>query len=78
VTLTTPAENSGTIIGSGGSLSISANNTAGNASYISKWDHFKHQWSYFSYFNHTNITVQNYELQVTQGATVVTKKNSVL
>jgi hypothetical protein len=42
--------------------------------------HFKHQWSYSSYnFNHTNITAnQNYELQVTQGATVITKKFSAI
>jgi 1,4-alpha-glucan branching enzyme len=82
VTLTTPAENSATIIGSGGSLSISATNTAGNASYVLKANgttlNTNAATSSYTY-THTNITGnQNYELQVTQGTTVITKKFSAL
>ncbi|WP_426093971.1 alpha-amylase family glycosyl hydrolase [Flavobacterium sp. DSR2-3-3] len=78
VNLTAPAENSATIIASGGSLSIAANNTGGNASYVLKANgnniNTNTSTSNYSY-NHTNITGnQNYELQVTQGTTVITKK----
>ena len=78
VTLTAPAENSSTIIASGGSLTISATNTGGNASYVLKANgtnlNTNAATSSYSY-NHTNITGnQNYELQVTQGTTVITKK----
>ncbi|MFV8336352.1 alpha-amylase family glycosyl hydrolase [Flavobacterium sp. RSP29] len=81
-TLTTPAENSSTIIASGGSLSISATNTGGNASYVLKANgttlNTNAATSSYSY-NHTNITGnQNYELQITQGTTVITKKFSAL
>ncbi|MDD2674098.1 MAG: alpha-amylase family glycosyl hydrolase [Flavobacterium sp.] len=82
VTLSTPAENSSTIIASGGSLSISASNTSGNASYVLKANGITLNTtaaaSSYSY-NHTNITGnQNYELQVTQGTTVITKKFSAI
>ena len=82
VTLSTPAENSSTIIASGGSLNISASNTGGNASYVLKANGITLNTnavaSSYSY-NHTNITGnQNYELQVTQGATVITKKFSAI
>lgn len=82
VTLTAPAQNSSTIIASGGNLSISATNTSGNASYVLKANgaNLNTNAATFSYsFNHTNITGnQNYELQITQGATVVTKKFSAI
>ncbi|MFV8371392.1 alpha-amylase family glycosyl hydrolase [Flavobacterium sp. LB2P74] len=82
VTLTAPAENSATIIASGGSLSISGTNTGGNASYVLKANgttlNTNPGTSSYSY-NHTNITGnQNYELQITQGTTVITKKFSAL
>ncbi|TDE45438.1 T9SS type A sorting domain-containing protein [Flavobacterium rhamnosiphilum] len=82
VTLTTPAENSSTIIASGGSLTIAATNTGGNASYVLKANgtnlNTNAATSTYSY-NHTNITGnQNYELQVTQGTTVITKKFSAI
>jgi 1,4-alpha-glucan branching enzyme len=82
VSLNSPAENSSTIIVSGGNLSISATNTGGNASYVLKANgsNLNTNTATSSYnFNHTNITAnQNYELIVTQGATTVSKKFSVL
>ena len=82
VTLSTPAENSSTIIASGGSLNISASNTGGNASYVLKANGITLNTNAVasSYaFNHTNITGnQNYELRVTQGTTVITKKFSAI
>ena len=82
VTLTSPAENSATLITSGGNLSIAATNTGGNASYVLKANgtvlNTNAATSSYSY-NDTNVTVnQNYELQVTQGATVITKKFSAI
>ncbi|HEY4618775.1 MAG TPA: alpha-amylase family glycosyl hydrolase [Flavobacterium sp.] len=82
VSLTSPAENSSTIIASGGNLSIAANNTGGNASYNLKANGISINaiagTSNYS-FNHTNITAnQNYELVVTQGTTTVSKRFSVL
>lgn len=82
VTLNAPAENSATIIATGGSLNISAANTGGNASYVLKANGatLNTNPATSSYtFNHTNITGnQNYELQVTQGTTVITKKFSAV
>ncbi|RTY88040.1 alpha-amylase family glycosyl hydrolase [Flavobacterium sp. RSP15] len=82
VTLNAPAENSSTIIASGGSLNISASNTGGNASYVLKANGttLNINTAASSYtFNHTNITGnQIYELEVTQGTTVITKKFSVI
>lgn len=82
LSLTAPAENSSTIIASGGSLIIAAANTGGNASYVLKANgatlNANATTSTYSY-NHTNITGnQNYELQVTQGTTVITKKFSAI
>jgi 1,4-alpha-glucan branching enzyme len=82
VTLTTPAENGSTIISSGGSLNIAATNTGGNASYVLKANGttINTNTATTSYaFNHTNIAGnQNYELQITQGTTVITKKFSAI
>ncbi|CAM4075981.1 alpha-amylase family glycosyl hydrolase [Flavobacterium sinopsychrotolerans] len=82
VTLNTPAENGSTIIASGGSLNIAATNTGGNASYVLKANGttINTNTATSSYaFNHTNITGnQNYELKVTQGTTVITKKFSAI
>jgi 1,4-alpha-glucan branching enzyme len=82
VNLTSPIENSTTILTSGGSLSIVATNTNGVASYDLKSNGISIDTnaSTASYsFNHTNITSnQNYELVVTQGTTIVTKKFAVV
>ncbi|CAN1570621.1 Secretion system C-terminal sorting domain [Flavobacteriaceae bacterium] len=82
VTLTSPAQNSTTILATGGSLSIAATNTNGVANYILKSNgvSINTNASTSSYaFNHTNITSnQNYELEVTQSATTVTKKFTVV
>lgn len=77
VNLTAPATNSTTILASGGNLTITATNTNGVASYNLKSNgvsiNTNMSTSNYSY-NHTNITQnQNYELEVTQGVTTVTK-----
>lgn len=82
VNLTAPAENSSTIIASGGNLTIAANNSGGNASYVLKSNgvtlNSNAATTNYS-FNHSNITGnQNYELQVTQGSTSISKKLSVI
>jgi glycosidase len=82
VNLTSPVANSTTILASGGNLSIAATNTNGTASYNLKSNgtSINTNASTSSYsFNHTNITQnQNYELEVTQGSTTITKKFSVI
>ena len=82
VNLTAPATNSTTILASGGNLTITATNTNGVASYNLKSNgvsiNTNMSTSNYSY-NHTNITQnQNYELEVTQGVTTVTKKFNVV
>jgi 1,4-alpha-glucan branching enzyme len=82
VTLSFPAQNSTTILASGGNLSIAATNTNGVASYNLKSNgtsiNTNASTSSYSY-NHTNITDnQNYELEVTKGPTTITKKFSVV
>ena len=82
VNLTAPLQNSVNIIASGGSLNIAANNTNGVASYNLKANgvsiNTNPNTSNYTY-SHTNITVnQNYELEVTQGATTITKKFSAI
>jgi hypothetical protein len=82
VALTAPLENSSTIIASGASQNITATNTAGNASYNLKANgvsiYTTSNVSSFTY-SHTNIIAnQNYELDVTQGATTITKKFSAI
>lgn len=78
VTLNTPAQNSTTILASGGSLNITASNTNGVANYNLKSNgvSINTDVATASYaFNHTNITGnQNYELEVTQGTTTIVKK----
>ena len=70
-TLVQPIVNSTTVINSGGSLSISANNTGGNASYNLKANGVSINTvaSASTYtFTHTNITSnQNYELVISLG-----------
>ncbi|MBB4800453.1 1,4-alpha-glucan branching enzyme [Flavobacterium nitrogenifigens] len=82
VSLTSPAENSTSIIASGGNLNISATNTNGAASYTLKANgtiiNTNASTSSYSY-SHTNITAnQSYELTVTQGTTTISKKFSVV
>lgn len=76
VVLNNPSPNSTSIITSGGSLSIQATNTGGNANYVlkSNGNTINTQNNISSYsFNHTNITQnQNYSLEVTlDGATII-------
>ena len=80
-TLVTPAENSTTIINSGQSLVISANNTNGNAAYNLLVNGVSVNTATAPSFTYTdsNITSnKSYELQITQGATVFSKKFSVI
>ncbi|UWY29632.1 alpha-amylase family glycosyl hydrolase [Flavobacterium sp. TR2] len=82
VTLTSPAENSTTIINSGSSFIVIATNTGGAGSYTLKSNgttiNTNGSTSNYSY-THTNITGnQSYELVATQGATTVSKKFSVV
>ncbi|KAF2079495.1 alpha-amylase family glycosyl hydrolase [Flavobacterium sharifuzzamanii] len=82
VTLTSPVENSTTIINSGSNFTISATNTGGAGSYTLKANgaiiNTNGSTSSYSY-THSNITAnQSYELIATQGATVVSKKFAVV
>jgi hypothetical protein len=80
-TLVSPIENSTTIINSGQSLAISANNTNGNATYNLLKNGVSISTATNSSFSYTdsNITTnRSYELQITQGATVFSKKFSVI
>lgn len=76
-TLTTPQQNSTTILNAGGSLNIAATNSGGPASYVLKANGttIDSNMSTSTYsFTHTNITTnQNYELEVTQSGTTITK-----
>jgi hypothetical protein len=82
VTLTAPVENSSTIVASGANFNITATNTNGVAGYVlkSNGNTVNTNASTASYsFSHTNITTnQSYELLVTQGATTISKKFSVI
>jgi 1,4-alpha-glucan branching enzyme len=82
VTLTAPADNSSTIVPSGASLSIAATNTGGNASYNLKSNGISINTNgATANYNFTQNNIQgnqNYELQVTQGATVISKKFSAI
>ena len=80
-TLITPGLNSATIINSGGSLNIQASNTNGSANYNLKANGISLNFSAGTAFafTHSNITTnQNYELEITQGASVQVKKFSVI
>ncbi|RZJ33067.1 MAG: T9SS type A sorting domain-containing protein, partial [Flavobacterium sp.] len=81
-TLNSPANNSATIINSGGSLSINATNTNGNAIYTLKANgitiNTNPSTSSYS-FTHSGITAnQSYVLEITQGASMITRKFSVI
>jgi len=82
VTLTSPAENSTSIISSGSSFNIAATNTGGAGSYTLKANgvtiNTNASTSSYSY-THANITSnQSYELIATQGTTTVSKKFAVV
>jgi len=82
VTLTSPVENSTSIINSGSNFTISATNTGAAGSYTLKANgttiNTNASTSSYSY-THTNITGnQSYELIATQGATTVSKKFAVV
>ena len=82
VTLTSPIQNSTTILNSGSNFTITATNTNGNANYNLKSNgvsiHTNSSTSSYS-FTQSNITSnQNYELEVIQGTTTITKKFSVI
>ncbi len=82
VNLTSPLQNSSTILASGSNLPIAATNSNGVANYNLKSNgvsiNSKPSASSYS-FNHVNITSnQNYELEVTQGTTTIIKKFTVI
>ncbi len=82
VNLTSPAENSTTLLSSGGNQAISATNTGGNATYELKANGatINTQNGITSYsYNHTGIIGnQNYELVVTQNGNTITKRFAVM
>ncbi len=75
--LTVPAENSTTLLNSGGSRAIQASNTNGNADYNLKANGISidtANGATYS-FTHTNITQnQSYELEITQGLSTQVKR----
>lgn len=82
VSLTSPVENSTSIIASGSNFNIAATNTNGAANYTLKANgttiNTNTSTSSYSY-SHTNITNnQSYELIVVQGSTTISKKFSLI
>ena len=81
-TLTSPAENSSTIIASGSNFNIAATNTNGAASYTLKANgttiDTNTSTSSYSYTATTITTNQNYELVIVQGTVTISKKFSVI
>lgn len=82
LTLTAPVQNSATVLASGSSLTVTATNTGGNASYALKANGvvINSNASTANYtYTHTNITSnQNYVLEAVQGTSTITKKFSVI
>lgn len=84
VNLTSPVNNSTTIINSGGNLNIAATCTGGNSSFslFSNGNQVAINTNSATQnytFNHTNITSnQSYDLQVTQGSTTISRKFAVI
>ncbi|MGL2965062.1 alpha-amylase family glycosyl hydrolase [Flavobacterium sp. XGLA_31] len=79
--LVTPTENTTTIINSGQNLSITANNTNGNADYnlFANGVSINTSTGASYSFTDTNITAnKSYVLQITQGITVFNKRFSVI
>ncbi|WP_264526119.1 alpha-amylase family glycosyl hydrolase [Flavobacterium sp. N502536] len=82
VTLTSPIENSASIIASGANFDIAATNTNGAASYSLKANgaviHTNSSTASYSY-SHVGLTSnQSYELSITQAGTTIVKKFSVV
>lgn len=80
-TLTSPVLNSNTVISSGSNLSITANNTGGNADYNLLANGVSiNTFNGTSYtYSDTNILInKSYDLQITQGTTTFSKKFSVI
>lgn len=82
LTLSSPTENSTTIISSGDNLSIAANNTNGNADYVLKANgatlNTSNSVTSYSYV-HNNITTNtSYVLEVTQASITKSKKFNVI
>ena len=82
VNLTAPAAGSTTILPSGGSLNIAANNTGGNASYnlLANGVSINTNAGTSNYsYTHSNITSnQSYSLVVTQGSNTITRTFNVV
>ena len=81
VNLTSPLQNSTTILASGGNLNITATNTGGNASYVLKASGTTiNTATTAAYnFNHTAINAnQNYALEVTLAGNTITKNFAVV
>lgn len=79
--LTSPANNSATIIASGGSLNVAANNTGGVANYNLKANGVSINTATTSNytFTHSNITTNTtYELEATIGASTIKRNFSVI
>jgi 1,4-alpha-glucan branching enzyme len=81
-TLTSPAENSSTIVAFGSGFNIAATNTNGAASYTLKANgttiDTNASTSSYSYTATTVTSNQNYELVVVQGTVTISKKFSVI
>ena len=82
ISLSSPIQNSTTILNSGDNLAITATNIGGNATYVLKTNGniLNTQSNTSSYsFTHTNITNnQSYELEVTLASTTIVKQFSAL
>jgi len=82
ISLSSPIQNSTTILNSGDNIAITATNIGGNATYVLKTNGniLNTQSNTSSYsFTHTNITNnQSYELEVTLASTTIVKQFSAL
>ena len=79
--LTAPLENSTTLLNSGQSIVITANNTNGNANYNLLANGISINSSIGATYSYTDINItenKNYELQITQNGTTYTKKFSAI
>lgn len=76
VTLTSPTENSTTLVNAGTSVNIAATNTGGSATYILKANGTQVATSSGATFSSSQTVNQNtsFTLEATQGATTITKK----
>jgi 1,4-alpha-glucan branching enzyme len=82
VNLTSPLENSATILASGSNLSIAATNTNGVANYVLKSNGIpldsNPSTASYSFLASAITSNQNYTLEVTQGTTTITKNFTVI